>query len=221
MVRAAWRSTRAAAGPAFTRRPPGAALRIAHGTGGALLLLGFIGLHLANHVTGLWSAELHLTVMDTLRGWYRHALVEPALVLLMLVQIATGAVLLRAWMGRATDGYRGLQMATGAFLGLYLICHMNSTFVYARAAQGIETDFWFASGGSGGLLSSLWNVRLIPHYFLAVLALIVHLALGLRVVLLAHPRTTRFVKPLLPLAAIFGTALALAATLPLLRLHLS
>ena len=37
-----------------------------------------------------------------------------------------------------------------------------------------------------GLLLDAWNVRLIPHYSLAVLFVIGHLAVGSRAVLLGH-----------------------------------
>jgi len=199
------------------RRPQATSWRIAHGVGALLLLTGFIGLHLANHLGGLAGAETHLRVMHALRHWYRSTVVEPALLGLCLLQVVTGAVLARRWLARAVDAARALQAATGTYLGLYLVCHLNSVFVYARA-NGTDTDFWFASGGRAGLLGDAWDVRLVPHYALAVLFLFVHLGAGLRVVLLAHGRKTGW---LMPAAWSVGAAVSLGAVLPLLRIHAS
>jgi hypothetical protein len=171
--------------------PLPAALRVAHGIGAALLLLGYVAIHLSNHVAGLWGAEAHLALMQVLRRWYRHPLVEPVLVLLMLAQVGGGMLLLRGWLSRHADMQRMLQVATGAYLGLYVICHLNSTFVYARAAEGTDTNFWFASGGPAGLFGDAWSVRLLPHYAIGVLALVLHVNAGLRVVMLAHGASPR------------------------------
>ena len=194
-------------------------LRIAHGIVAALLLVAYIGMHLSNHVAGLWGAETHLALMDVLRRWYRNPWVEPALVLLMLAQVGTGMLLLRGWLTRDADTPRMLQVVTGAYLGLYIITHMNSTFVYARAAGGIDTNFWFASGGPAGLFGDAWNIRLLPHYAVAVLALVLHLAAGLRVVVLAHDVRSARTAWMLPAGWVVGTAIAIAAVLPLLRIH--
>ena len=196
-----------------------AALRIMHGIGAALLLLGYVAIHLSNHLAGLWGAETHLALMDVLRRWYRHPLVEPVLVLLVLAQLGTGTLLLRHWLSGDTDVPRTLQVGTGAYLGVYIICHLNSTFVYARAALGIDTNFWFASGGTAGLLGDAWAVRLLPHYAVAVLALVLHVSAGLRVLLLAHGARPARVAWLLPAGWIAGSAVAIGAVLPLLRVH--
>lgn len=194
-------------------------LRVAHGIGAALLLFGYVAIHLFNHLAGLWGAETHLALMDVLRRWYRHPLVEPVLVLLVLAQVGTGLLLLRDWLSRDADVPRTLQVATGAYLGLYIICHLNSTFVYARAALGIDTNFWFASGGPAGLLGGAWSMRLLPHYAVAVLAIVLHLSAGLRVVVLAHGASIARVAWLLPAGWIAGAAVAIGAVLPLVRVH--
>jgi hypothetical protein len=201
--------------PATRLDPPSTAWRVSHGVGALLILAGFLGLHLANHVLGLLGANAHLAAMHVLRRWYRNAAVEPALLALCAIQLMTGIVLARRWMARAVDPMRALQAATGCYLGLYLVCHLNSVFVYARA-NGTETDFWFASGGRAGLMGDAWDVRLVPHYALAVLLLCVHLGAGLRVVLLKHGHKPR---ALMPAAWFVGAALALGAVLPLLRIH--
>ena len=215
LVVAAWCAVGQRSLLVFRQLPP-PSWRVAHGIMALLLLVGFIGFHISNHVVGLVSAEMHLRVMHALRRWYRADYVEPELILLIVLQIATGAMLARRWLARAVDAARALQAATGAYLGLYLVCHINSVFVYARA-NGIDTDFWFASGGRAGLMADAWNTRLVPHYALAVLFLFVHLAAGLRVVLRKHGRGSSW---LMPTAWCAGVLVACGAVLPLLRVQL-
>jgi succinate dehydrogenase/fumarate reductase cytochrome b subunit len=38
----------------------------------------------------------------------------------------------------------------------------------------------------GELLTDSWSARLVPYYFLAVIALSVHVACGLRVIMIGH-----------------------------------
>jgi hypothetical protein len=51
---------------------------------------------------------------------------------------------------------------------------------------GVETDWAWATGAPAGVLADAWNIRLLPHYSLAVFFVITHLACGLRVILQAH-----------------------------------
>ena len=192
----------------------------AHGVVAATVIAGFLLLHFANHLAGLWSAETHLTVMESLRKWYRNALVEPVLVTLMLFMVTSGFVLLRARLTRGADFFGTLQTTTAACLLLFIPGHMNSVFVYQRWFAGKESDFWFASGGPGGLLADPWSVRLIPHYFLGVWAIATHAACGLRQVMLTHgakPSTAnRVAIAISSVGALGATAMVLA----LCRVHL-
>ena len=79
-----------------------------------------------------------------------------------------------------------MQIASGAYLLFYIPGHMNSVFIYARAIEGIPTDWNFATGAPTGLLPDAWNIRLLPHYLLAVFFVVTHLVLGARIVALAH-----------------------------------
>jgi hypothetical protein len=45
-------------------------LRPIHGVGAATVIAGYVSLHLFNHLTGFWSAETHIAVMEVLRKWY-------------------------------------------------------------------------------------------------------------------------------------------------------
>jgi len=176
------------AGVASTRPAPAALasrLVTAHAVT-ALVLLLFLLPHVANHVTGLWSAATHVHVMKGLRTVYRNPLVEPLLVAVIFFQIGSGLVLFWRRSARMSDLFGTLQTTAAAYLTVFLTSHLIAVFVLARAVMKIDSDFSFASGAPAGLLLDSWNIRLIPHYFLAVCCLFVHVGCGARAVMLSH-----------------------------------
>ncbi|MGN7725224.1 hypothetical protein ACTJIL_05290 [Luteimonas sp. 22616] len=167
-------------------------LRIGHGIAALLVLLGYVGLHLGNHLTAWWGADAHRVVQLTLRAWYRDPWIEVSLVALLAWLVGSGVALARIYGRRLEmDGYRVLQVAFGANLGAFLLSHLIAALWMARGVLGIDPDWTWAAGGDAGLIGDPWNVRLIPHYFLAVLAVIAHVGLGARVVALGHGAARR------------------------------
>ncbi|HKA41101.1 MAG TPA: hypothetical protein VKF40_03835 [Burkholderiales bacterium] len=195
-------------------------LRPAHGVGAAMVIAGFVSLHLFNHLTGFWSADTHIAVMQVLRKWYRSGVVEPLLLALMLFMVISGAVLLRARLNRRAGVFETLQTMTGAYLGIYILGHMNSVFIYARLRLGIDSDFWFAAGGKAGLLADPWNVRLLPHYALGVWSVITHAGCGLRTVLLSHGVADQTADRVAGWISGLGAAVTIPIMLALMRIHI-
>ena len=191
-----------------------------HGTVAVTVIAGFVLLHFCNHLTGLWSAETHIAVMKVLREWYRSGFVEPLLVALMLFMVGSGFVLLRARLTRGSDCFGTLQTATAAYLLFFIPGHMNSVFIYQRWFAGKDTDFWFASGGTAGLLGDGWSVRLIPHYLVGVWALTTHAACGLRHIMLAHGVARSTADRIAIAISVAGALAATAMVLALCRVHL-
>ena len=165
---------------------PAAWLRWAHGLAAATVLVGFIALHLGNHLLALGGTDLHARVQDGLRLWYRAAAVEPVLIGLMVWLIGSGMALARHRTLRFSGRWDAVQTASGAYLGAFLVSHMTAALIMARATFGIDTTWQWAAGAPGGLLGDPWSVRLLPHYLLAVAAVAAHAGCGLRSVLLAH-----------------------------------
>ncbi len=159
--------------------------RVVHGVTAVVLSL-YVVFHLANHLFGLIGPDAHAAVMKIGRVVYRSAVGEPLLVATMLFQIGTGLLLAWRWSASAHDFQRTYQVASGAYLSVFILGHMNSVFVYARSFLGIPTDWNFAIGAPTGLIHDAWNIRLLPHYALGVFFVLSHLASGLRVVLIAH-----------------------------------
>ena len=117
---------------------------------------------------------------------YRSRVGQPLLVAGLLFQIGTGLYLAWGWSASAQGFHRTFQVASGAYLSMFILGHMNSVFMYARSFLGIPTDWNFAIGAPTGLIHDAWNIRLLPHYALGVFFILSHLASGLRVVLIAH-----------------------------------
>src|SRR5215813_4539593 len=161
-------------------------VRFGHGISAALIIAFFLAWHLGNHLTAAWSLDTDKQVMDALRTWYRSSAVQPILIALFAFQLLSGLRLLWAKIARETDIYSAAQTGTGAFLGVYIVTHLIAGFVLGRIFQGVDTTFAWASGAPTGLLLDSWNVRLIPHYSLAVWFVVTHIAVGVRVILIAH-----------------------------------
>ena len=172
-----------------TNKMPAAAprwLRTAHGFSAAAIIAIFLAWHLGNHVTAAWSLETNDEIMDLLRVWYRSDIVQPILVALFAFQLLSGLRLLWAAIAPKADIYSSIQTATGTFLMVFITSHLIAVFILGRMFLDVDTTFAWASGAPTGLLHDPWNVRLIPHYSLAVLFVISHLAVGVRTVLLGH-----------------------------------
>lgn len=209
---------RAGTSVALSRSPP-RRLRIVHGATALCVLLGFIAAHIINHDLALWSVQLHHDVMNTLRVWYRSMWVEPILLTLLLVMIATGIPMVAHYARQRMDALRVIQTATGVYVAVFLCSHIFATLNARRL--GIETDWFFASGPEGSLLQGGGLLdRLIPHYIFATLALILHAALGLRIVLLQHGFSRRVANNSLYTLSTLAILLTAITTTALLGFHL-
>jgi hypothetical protein len=178
--------SQAAPSPAVaTPQPAVGRWRVVHGATAAVLSL-YVLFHLTNHLFGLIGPDAHAAVMKIGRVVYRSGVGEPLLVAAMLFQVGTGLFLAWRWSAAPQDFHRTFQVASGAYLSLYIVGHMNSVFIYARSFLGIPTDWNFATGAPTGLIHDAWNIRLLPHYALGAFFVLSHLASGFRVVLIAH-----------------------------------
>ena len=198
-----------------------AGLRVAHGISALAIVLLFLAMHLSNHLAGLSSEATHRRLMDLFRSVYRAHLVEPAIVLLFLFQLASGLMLLRSHLARAADFFRSLQLASGTYLLFFILGHMNSVFIYARRFARIETDWNFAVGAPTGMLHDAWNIRLLPHYYFGVFFVLAHLVLGARVVALGHGLPRSRVDKLAKAGLGASALIALLILLGMCGVHLS
>ena len=189
--------------------PAVARWRVVHGITGAIVLL-YVGFHILNHLFGLIGPDAHAAVMGLGRKVYRAPLIEPLLVALMLFQVGSGLYLAWRWSVSALDFQKTFQIASGIYLSVFILGHMNSVFLYARTYLGIATGWAFATGAPTGLIHDAWNIRLLPHYLLGVFFVLAHLSSGLRVVLIAHGANRTVADRVWIVCAAVSAAIAIA-----------
>jgi hypothetical protein len=161
-------------------------LRVMHGICAACIVVVFLSLHITNHLFFVEGESEYMVVMKLFRQVYRGVVVQPVLVALLLFQVASGLYLGMRRASAPMDRYRTFQFASGVFLALYIVGHMDSVFIFARTYLSIDSDWGFATGAPTGLIKDAWNIRLVPHYGLGVFFVLAHLFSGLRVVILTH-----------------------------------
>ena len=142
----------------------------------AIFLGLFIVSHLAIHLTALWGAETHKTVLSSIQGIYCNRFIEPVLLLAIAVQIYVGVRLYwrRRHLPRQTIWMR-VQGLSGLYLALFLLIH-SSAAIMTRHVFGLDTDFYWAAGT---LNISPLKYGFAPYYFLAVVAFFTHIAAAL------------------------------------------
>ncbi|MGO8952069.1 MAG: hypothetical protein ACLPWS_09475 [Rhodomicrobium sp.] len=143
-------------------KPARAAAHVAHGAVALVILVVFLGAHLANHLTGLAGPDTHTAVMKTLRHVYRSPVAEPILLMGFLFLIVSGSYMAWKLTGKVTGGFRTFQIASGVYLIFFLISHVNAVLVLARAYLGVDSGWDFATGAPAGLIHDTWNIRLVP-----------------------------------------------------------
>lgn len=197
------------------RKP--SSLRVVHGIAALWLLAGFLVAHLVNHSLAAWSVELHGEILTSLRAWYRSEWIEPVLLALLALMIGTGIALVVHYSRRRMDAFRVVQAATGVYVMVFMCSHVVAVLNGRRL--GIETDWSFAAGPASLLDGTPLLSRLIPHYIFGVVCLIVHVASGLRVVLLHHGVTMTLANRALYGLSGMGVLAAAVIAAALLGLH--
>lgn len=142
-----------------------------HWTG--ILVAGFVGLHLMNHLAAWFGIEKHQAVMETLRMVYRQPLVEGVLVVCFLFQVGSG--LRMAWQLRKKPNrsrYEAVQLYSGLAFAFFILQHL-STVLGQRWYWQLDTNFYFAARV---VLEQPYALYFIPYYFLGVTAFGVHIA---------------------------------------------
>jgi hypothetical protein len=153
-------------------------LATAHGVSALAILLLFVGPHIGNHLAGFWSGSVHTEIMNAARRVYRDDIVQPILLALIGFQILSGAILVLRRMRMPSDIFGTVQTMCGAYIGVYLLAHMTAVFA-ARNAE-IDTNWAWLTRPNDSLLASLFKLRLIAHYWVGPIAIVAHVACGLR-----------------------------------------
>jgi hypothetical protein len=132
----------------------------------------FVGLHLFNHVCGVFGADKHIEIMNVLRQFYRNIFVETLLLLAVLTQIITGIKLFLNKRKTAAAFFDKLQIWTGLYLAIFFVVHVGIVLA-GRLFLRLDTNFYF---GAAGLNSFPFTLFFVPYYGLAIVSFFGHLA---------------------------------------------
>jgi len=137
-----------------------------------LIITIFIGLHLFNHAYGIFGADKHIELMNTLRVFYRNVFAECILLCCVILQIYSGLKLF--WVNRktATTLFNKLQIWTGLYLAVFLVIHLGAVLA-GRFYFHLDTNYYF---GVAGLNTFPLNLFFIPYYALAIFSFFGHIA---------------------------------------------
>jgi hypothetical protein len=166
-------------------RSPASRARLAfvHGVS-ATLLVAFVLAHLLNHLLGAWSGSLHIAFMTAARVVYRSPLFEAMLAIFLLFQVGSGLVLLWRKLGGPVKSWLDtFRAASGVYLALFLLSHLSAVF-RARYLRNRDTNWIWLTADN--LLTDDWSARLVPYYFLGIVAFGLHVGCALHRVLLGH-----------------------------------
>ena len=146
-------------------------VKTAHYISGLTLSI-FIGLHLMNHVYGIFGADRHIELMNVLRHFYRTTFVETIILASVFTQIISGLRLFSERRKKVRSAFEKLQIWTGLYLALFLVIHLTAVFS-GRFFLHLDTNFYF---GVAGLNTFPLNLFFIPYYGLAILSVFGHIA---------------------------------------------
>jgi len=148
----------------------------------ATALAGFIVIHMATHVSGLWGIEAYNAVQSALRSVYRLPPLEAALLVSITAQLGLGMTLLvmRLRRGRPRGFWSWLQVLSGGAFFIFMAQHLYS-FAMARVYFELDTTFYWPAS----VMSGPWFIYYFwPYYMLGVFALFAHAAAGVRFALI-------------------------------------
>jgi hypothetical protein len=194
-------------------------LVLAHGVSAGAILLLFIGPHIVNHAAGFWNGPVHIAIMNVVRRVYRDDIVQPVLLALIGFQILSGAALVRRRMRMPSDFLGTVQTMSAVFVGVYFLAHM--TAVFAARHAGTDTNWSWLTRPNDSMLVSLSNLRLIAHYWVGPIAIVAHVACGLKMILLQRdisPATTNRIALALITVGVVTSSIILLA---LLNVHIA
>jgi hypothetical protein len=106
---------------------------------------------------------------------YRQPVVETLLLLGVVLQAGSGLRLAFSGWQRRRGWLAWLQAGSGAYLALFLLIHVPAVLA-GRTVLGLDTNVHFAAAG---LQAWPYSLFFVPYYFLAVLAVFVHLGCAL------------------------------------------
>jgi hypothetical protein len=194
-------------------------LTFSHRVSASIILLLFVLPHIVNHLVGFWSGAAHIELMKAIRYVYRDDIFQAILLGLIGFQILSGTALLRRRLTMPSDFLGTVQTMCGAYVGVYFLAHM--TAVFAARYAGTDTNWNWLTNNDTSMLVSLSSLRLIAHYWVGPIAIITHLACGLRMILLQREVSPAIAARLVPAFMTFGIVISSVILVALFSVHIA
>lgn len=138
----------------------------------AVLIIAFILLHLMNHLFALVGIAEHIEFMEKLRVIYRNVVVEGLLLICILYQVGSGLHFAWARRGKRKGFFEKAQVISGLYLAYFFLNHIGAV-LFGRIGLGLDTNIYY---GIAGFHTNPFQYYFIPYYFLAVVAVFIHIA---------------------------------------------
>lgn len=149
--------------------------RQAHGRVAVLLLI-FIAVHFATHLTSLGGVAVHSEALGGARLLYQFPLIEIALVAAFAAQVFLGIKLLASIRKRKIqDRWHWIQFVSGCYLAYFIVQHTAAALI-TRLYAGLDTNFYWAGGT---LVIEPIKYGFAVYYTLGVIAVVSHLLAAL------------------------------------------
>ncbi len=138
----------------------------------ALLVGTFILFHLINHLFILGGIQQHIDLMESFRVVYRNIIIESILFVCVIFQVSSGVHFVWKRRGQRDGFLEKAQAISGLYLAYFFLNHIGAV-LFGRVSAGLDTNIYY---GIAGFHISPFQLYFLPYYFLAVVAIFVHLA---------------------------------------------
>jgi succinate dehydrogenase/fumarate reductase cytochrome b subunit len=146
-----------------------------------LILLAFIVMHFATHLSGLWGINAYNTTQDMFRTVYQNKFLEPILLIAFVAQLGVGLRLsIQGFRRKMAQKWARIQLISGLMILFFVAQHITGNLM-ARFLSGLDTTFYWPASVMNGAPFTLY---FIPYYFIGITSLFVHIACFVRLTIL-------------------------------------
>jgi hypothetical protein len=131
---------------------------------------------------------------------YRSPIGEAILLASVAAQAVSGIGMMWQTRARKPRGFMRAQRLAGAYLAFFLIVHTGAV-LFGRLGFKVDTNFYF---GAATLVIPPLALFFAPYYFLAVVALFVHIAAAARLWLSRSPWREPAARGMVVMGALIG-----------------
>lgn len=138
----------------------------------ALIIGSFVLIHLINHLFIVSGAQQHIDFMESFRVIYRNPVAEIVLLICVLFQVCSGVYFVWRGRGQRSGFLKKAQVVSGLYLAYFFLNHVGAV-LFGRYIAELDTNIYY---GIAGFYTAPFHLYFVPYYFLAVVAIFIHIA---------------------------------------------